>query len=279
MSYHRILTIQDVSCVGQCSMTVALPILSACGLETAILPSAVLSTHTGGFSGFTVRDLAPDMPGIEAHWKKEGIKFDAIYTGYLGTADQIDYVKSIAKNCTTSGAKIVIDPAMADNGKLYYGFDDKYVNAMKRLCDGADAVLPNITEAAMLTGLPYKESYDEAYVNLLIDALLALGAKRVVLTGVSYDVDKTGVVVRDENGTAYYSHKKIQKGFHGTGDIYASAMVGAWMRGNSLYESAKIAADYVVRCIEKTVDDDSHWYGVKFELAIPYLVNRLGENE
>ena len=279
MSYRRILTIQDISCVGQCSMTVALPILSACGLETAILPSAVLSTHTGGFTGFHVRDLAPDMPAIEAHWVKEGIRFDAIYTGYLGTADQIDYVKSIAKTCTTEGAKLIVDPAMADHGKLYYGFDENYVNAMKRLCDGADAVLPNITEAAMLTGLPYREEYDEAYVNSLIDALIKLGAKRVVLTGVSYDPDSTGIVVRDENGTQYYRHKKIKKSFHGTGDIYASAMVGAFMRGNSLFDSVCIAADYTVSCIEKTLSDDSHWYGVKFELAIPYLVNRLGENE
>ena len=278
MSYRRILTIQDISCVGQCSMTVALPILSACGLETAILPSAVLSTHTGGFSGFTVRDLAADMPAIEEHWKKEGIRFDAIYTGYLGSKEQVDYVKSIAKNCSTEGARLIVDPAMADNGKLYYGFDEEYVNAMKRLCDGADVLLPNVTEACMLTGLPYREEYDEAYVLELIEKLLALGAKRVVLTGISYDPAYNGVVVHDENGTRYYRHKRIAKGFHGTGDIYASAMVGAWMRGNTLYESAQIAADYTVRCIEKTLGDENHWYGVKFELAIPYLVNRLGEN-
>lgn len=279
MSYRRILTIQDISCVGQCSMTVALPILSACGLETAILPSAVLSTHTGGFSGFHVRDLAPDMPGIEAHWKKECIKFDAVYTGYLGSVDQIDYVKSIIETCTTAGAKVIVDPAMADHGKLYYGFDESYVNAMKRLCNGADAVVPNITEAAMLTGLPYRETYDEAYVTQLVDALLSLGAKRVVLTGVSYDESSTGILVRDENGTQYYRHTRIKKSFHGTGDIYASALVGAWIRDYSLFESAQIAADYTVRCIEKTFSDDAHRYGVKFELAIPYLVNRLGENE
>jgi pyridoxine kinase len=150
---------------------------------------------------------------------------------------------------------------------------------MKRLCDGADVLLPNVTEACMLTGHPYREEYDEAYVSELIEKLLALGAKRVVLTGISYHRAYNGVVVRDENGTRYYRHKRIAKNFHGTGDIYASAMVGAWMRGNDLFESAKIAADYTVRCIEKTLGDDSHWYGVKFELAIPYLVKRLGENE
>ena len=279
MSYQRILTIQDISCVGQCSMTVALPILSACGHETAILPSAVLSTHTGGFSGFTVRDLAPDMPAIEAHWCKEGLKFNAIYTGYLGSVDQIDYVKSIAKNCLTEGAPLIVDPAMADHGKLYYGFDQNYVNAMKRLCNGADVVVPNITEACMLTDHPYTEDYDRAYIDELIEKLLLLGAKRVVLTGISFEEGYTGIVVRDENGTNYYRHVKIPQSFHGTGDIYASAMVGAWMRGHSLFDAVKIAADYTVRCIEKTVGDASHWYGVKFELALPYLVSTLGENE
>ncbi len=279
MSYHRILTVQDISCVGQCSMTVALPILSACGIETAILPSAVLSTHTGGFSGFTVRDLAPDMPAIEAHWAKEGLKFEAIYTGYLGSKEQVDYVKSIYKNCTSEGARLFVDPAMADHGKLYYGFDEAYVNAMKRLVDGAYAVIPNITEAAMLTGIPYRETYDESYVNELVRALHALGAECVVLTGVSYDTDTTGIVVSDECGVQYYRHAKIKKSFHGTGDIYASALVGSFMNGNSLFESAGIAADYTVKCIEKTIDDDSHWYGVKFELAIPYLVKRLGKAE
>ena len=279
MSYHRILTIQDISCVGQCSMTVALPILSACGLETAILPSAVLSTHTGGFSGFTVRDLSADMPAIEKHWQKEGLKFDAVYTGYLGSANQIDYVKSIVSTCTSEGAKFIVDPAMADHGRLYYGFDENYVAAMKRLCDGADAVVPNITEACFLTDTPYREEYDEQYVNDLAEKLLALGAKRVVLTGVSYEQGFTGIFIRDENGTSYYRHKKIEKSFHGTGDIYASALVGAWMCGNSLYDAVRIAADYTVRCIEKTIDDESHWYGTKFVLALPYLVNTLGENE
>ncbi len=279
MSYHRILTIQDISCVGQCSMTVALPILSACGHETAILPSAVLSTHTGGFSGFTVRDLAPDMPAIERHWVKEGIKFDAVYTGYLGSKEQVDYVKSIVKNCTNDGARFVVDPAMADNGKLYYGFDDAYVNAMKRLCDGADVVLPNITEACFLTDTPYREIYDEAYVKDLAEKLFALGAKRVVLTGISYETGYTGVAIFDEYGPSYYRHKRISKSFHGTGDVYASAFVGAWMRERSLFEAVKIAADYTVQCIEKTLPDESHWYGTKFETAIPFLVSALGENE
>ena len=279
MAYRRLLTIQDISCFGQCSLTVALPIISACGHETCILPSAVLSTHTGGFTGFTVRDLAGDMPAIERHWVKEGLDFHAIYTGYLGSVDQIDYVKSIAAHCMQEGGQLIVDPAMADHGKLYYGFDQAYVDAMKRLVSGADVTIPNITEAAMLTGLPYRETYDEAYIRSLVDGLLALGAKRVVLTGVSYEESVTGIVVCDESGLAYYPHKRIPESFHGTGDVYASAMVGAIERGHSLLDAAKIAADFTVLAIEKTLGDESHRYGVKFELALPSLIRALGDNE
>ena len=275
MSYKRILTIQDISCVGQCSLTVALPILSSCGVETAILPSAVLSTHTGGFTGFTVRDLTDDMPGIAAHWKKEGIKFDAFYTGYLGSAKQIDYVKDIFETMGKDGAVRVVDPAMADNGKLYGAFDMAYVEAMKPLCASADILVPNITEACFLSGVEYREQYDEAYIAELLEKTAALGASTVVLTGVGYEEGKTGVVVYEKGKTSYYEHKRIAKGSHGTGDIYASAFVGALMNGKSIFESAKIAADYTLKCIENTQGDDEHWYGVKFETAIPDLIKML----
>ena len=182
MDYKRILTIQDISCVGQCSLTVALPIISACGVETAVLPSAVLSTHTGGFKGFTFRDLTEDMPLIENHWNKEGIKFAAIYTGYLGSTKQIDYVISIINSTLEADAKIIIDPAMADNGTLYYGFDDVFVKAMAKLCAKADYVLPNITEACFITGSEYKTEYDKAYIMDLLQKLVANGAKNVILT-------------------------------------------------------------------------------------------------
>ena len=172
MNYKRILTIQDISCVGQCSLTVALPIISACGIETSVLPSAVLSTHTAGFTGFTFRDLTEDMPDICAHWKKEGITFDGIYTGYLGSAKQIEYVKDIIKKTATDGCLAVIDPAMADNGKLYPGFDAAFVEEMKKLCADADYLLPNITEASFLTDMDFRTSYDEAYINELIEKLV-----------------------------------------------------------------------------------------------------------
>ena len=147
MAYPKILTVQDISCVGQCSLTVALPIISACGIETCVLPSAVLSTHTAGFKGYTFRDLTDDMPDICAHWQKEGISFDAVYTGYLGSTKQIDYVKNILSTVKKSDGYAVVDPAMADNGKLYPGFDMEFVEAMKTLCGAADYILPNITEA------------------------------------------------------------------------------------------------------------------------------------
>ena len=266
MSYKRILTIQDISCVGQCSLTVALPILSACGHETAILPSAVLSTHTSGFTGFTVRDLADDMPAICAHWQKEGIKFDAIYTGYLGSEPQIDYVLDIVSRTAAPDARFVVDPAMGDNGKLYPAFDLTYAHAMRRLCARADVLLPNITEACYLTDTEYRETYDEAYIKELLDKLSVLsGAAIIILTGVSYRQGYTGVVVREGETTQYYEHKHLPRGCHGTGDVYASAFVGMLMRGESAYDAAVIAADYTVACMEYTQTDPDHWYGVKFE--------------
>ena len=277
MSYRKILTIQDISCVGQCSLTVALPILSAAGMETCILPSAVLSTHTAGFSGYTVRDLTADIPGIAAHWKKENIRFDALYTGYLGSTEQIAYVREIAAELLSDGGAVIVDPAMADNGKLYPAFDAAYVEAMKSLAFSADIILPNITEACFLTGTEYRERYDRAYIDSLLDALTSCGAKTVVLTGVGFDAEHTGVIVREGGKTHYYEHRKIAKGCHGTGDVYAAAFVGALENGFGAYDSAVLAADYTVRCIEVTQGDAAHWYGVKFELALPEFIRMLGK--
>ena len=275
MEYKRVLTVQDISCFGQCSLTVALPILSACGVETCILPSAVLSTHTAGFKGFTFRDLTDDMPKILDHWLSEGISFDCIYTGYLGSITQIEYVKRMQKEFLPKGAKLIVDPAMGDNGKLYSIFDQAYADEMAKLCAIADVIVPNITEACFMTGLCYKEKYDEAYVDEVLKALAKMGAKTVVLTGVSYNSDTTGVVVYENGKKQYYVHAKFEKGCHGTGDVYSSAFVGAFLRGKTLYESAKIAADYTYKCIENTYGDKSHWYGVKFETALDFLIEKL----
>lgn len=275
MDYKKILTIQDISCVGQCSLTVALPILSACGLETCILPSAVLSTHTAGFSGYTFRDLTDDMPAIAAHWQKENIKFAAIYTGYLGSAKQIDYVADIFSSCAADGCKKIVDPAMADGGKLYPGFDTEFVECMKGLCAKADYVLPNITEACFLTGAEYKTEYDRAYVDMLLEKLTSIGCKNIVLTGISYREGKTGIVVFENGEYSYYEHDLLPNSCHGTGDIYASAFVGAFVRGKSAYDAAKIAGDYAVECIKATAGDKNHWYGAKFEPVLGKLIKAL----
>ncbi len=275
MSYKKILTVQDISCVGQCSLTVALPIISACGVETCVLPSAVLSTHTAGFSGYTFRDLTEDMLAINEHWQKEGIKFDAIYTGYLGSQKQIDYVKDIFATVSKQNSLKIVDPAMADNGKMYPGFDEDFAKAMQSLCAKADYVLPNITEACFLTGVEYKTEYDREYVDLLIKKLSELGCKNVILTGISYEKGKTGVVVYENNEYSYYEHEFLPNSCHGTGDIYASAFVGALVRGKSAYDAAKIAADYTVLCIKATAEEDNHWYGAKFEPVLGKLIEMI----
>lgn len=277
MAYKRILTIQDISCLGQCSMTVALPIISACAHETCILPSAVLSTHTGGFSGYTVNDLSEDFPAVKNHWLKEGISFDAIYTGYLGSTKQIQYVSDIFDSLKREDAKIIVDPAMADNGKLYWGFDEEYVKGMAYLCSKADIILPNITEACFLTGTEYREEYDESFVCELISKLREICSGSVIITGVSYDDSHIHVVISDGDSKTAYTHKKISKSYHGTGDIFSSAFVGAYMHDKSKFDAVKIASDYTVKCIENTVDDDSHWYGTKFETAIKDLVAMIEE--
>lgn len=273
--YKKVLTIQDISCVGQCSLTVALPILSACGMETVILPSAILSTHTAGFTGFTVRDLTEDIDGIANHWAKENIFFDCLYTGYLGSTEQIDKVLHIAATRLTPGSQIIVDPAMADNGKLYPAFDGVFVEAMKKLCEKADVLLPNITEACFLTGVEYRETYDETYIRELVEKLATKEGQKIVLTGVSYKPETTGVIVYENGELKYYEHERIERGCHGTGDVYASAFVGALMNEKTTYEAAKIAADYTVGCIKNTQGDESHWYGVKFEPMLGSLISML----
>lgn len=272
----KVLTIQDVSCVGQCSLTVALPIISAFGIETAILPSAVLSTHTGGFKGFTFRDLTDDIPLIEKHWVSENIKFDVFYTGYVGSAKQLDYIANIIDSCGNPGAATVIDPVMGDKGKLYVGFDADFAAKMAKFCAHADVIIPNLTEASFMLGEKYIESgYSEAYIENILKKLKALGAKRVVLTGVSFDSDKLGVAAYDGNKIEYYFNEYIPVQMHGTGDVFASAFVGSLALGKSDIEAAKIAADFVVDSIKATMGDDSHWYGVKFEKALPKLIKNI----
>lgn len=271
----RLLSIQDISCVGQCSLTVALPLISACGIETAILPSAVLSTHTAGFKNYTFCDLTPEMAKIEKSWQENDIRFDAFYTGYV-CPDQIDPILSIMKNCAAPGAVRIVDPVMADNGKMYPGFGPDFPAQMARLCNGADYLLPNLTEAAFLLGRePVLEGYDHAFVEDMLRSLAAIGAKNVVLTGISFDPAELGVATFDGEKIEYDFNPRLKVMSHGTGDVYASSFAGAILRGKSLIQSAALAADVVCASIRET--EAGHWYGVSFERAIPELIRLLND--
>lgn len=274
----RIVTIQDISCFGKCSITVALPIISAMGIECAIIPTSVLSTHTGGFEGFTFRDLSEDIPKIKDHWKKYDLKFDTIYTGYLGSHSQIDYVMEFASEFRHEGNLLFVDPAMGDKGKLYTGFDKDFPSHMAKLCAIADIVVPNLTEASFMLGIEYKESYDEEYIRDVLKMLCVLGARKAVLTGISYESSTQGAVLYDSETDEFYSYftDNIPMSFHGTGDTFASVFAGALTRGIEEKEALKLAVDFTVESIRATVPDaENHRYGTKFEECIPSLVKWL----
>lgn len=272
MAYRRILTIQDISCVGQCSLTVALPILSACGHETCILPTAVLSTHTGGFGKPEVVHLNDSVTSFWHHWQRNEITFDAILVGYIGSVEGVRSVRKIADALLAPGGLLIVDPALADHGKVYSGLSEAYVQEMAKLCHSADIILPNVTEAALFSGSEYRGDLDESYVKHLLEKL---DHPYVILTGVGYREGETGVVLW--NGTEYrhYTHMKIGRNYHGTGDMFAAGFTGALMQELPAWEAVQLAADFVRKCIENTEEHSAHWYGVKFETAIPYLIQQL----
>ncbi len=276
----RILTIQDISCVGKCSLTVALPIISAMGVETAVMPTAVLSTHTA-FKGFTFRDLTEDLTAIAKHWQEQKISFNALYTGYLGSLEQIDIVSSVFKQFKTNDNLIIVDPVMGDNGKLYPGFDNHFATRMAKLCENADIIVPNLTEASYMLGIPYvANGYTREHIEDVLIKLTDLGAKKAVLTGISFENGKLGVYGYDSRAKEFFSYYRehLPKSFHGTGDVFASTLCGALSLGNNLSNSLAIAVDFTVECISKTIENTEHnWYGVDFESAIPYLINRINK--
>lgn len=274
----RIITVQDISCVGKCSLTVALPVISAMGVEACVLPTAVLSTHTA-FKGFTFRDLTSDISKITEHWKQEKIGFDAIYTGYLGSFEQINLMQEFIKDFGAGGTRVIVDPCMADNGALYSGFTQDFAFAMAGLCSKAEVIVPNLTEASYMLGLPYvAEGYTKDYIEDLLKKLSGLGARRIVLKGVSFDDKKLGIASYDSENEkiTWYFHEKMPQSFHGTGDIFASVLTGALVRGKTLEEACRLAADFVVEAIKATLSHkDYNWYGVDFESAIPFLISKL----
>ncbi len=265
----KILTVQDFSCVGKCSLTVALPIISAFGIETCALPTALLSTHTQ-FGSWTFKNLCSEIDPITTAWKDENIKFDGVYTGYLGAVDLIDTVKGIIKSFVEKDGIIMIDPAMGDNGKLYANFDMDYVKANKTLCALADIVTPNITEACFMLDKEYKAEYDYDYLLEICKELNQNGAKNVVITGVRKNEHEIGAFCLLEGGRVYeYYNEREQKDFHGTGDIYSSTVYGALMNGKSIEEAVRFACDFTKHCIAVTLKDKNHaFYGVNFEQCI-----------
>ena len=270
----RVLTVQDISCLGKCSLTIALPVISALGSETVILPTAVLSTHTM-FKNFTVKDLSDQIRPIMEHWKSEGVTFDAIYTGYLGTIEQIDLLKELISTFRGEDTVVIVDPVMADNGKLYPAFDMDYVKKNAELCAVADIIVPNITEAAFMTGMEYREEYDEGYVREMILKLNDLGAKVSVLTGVSLEKGKTGVMGYEKEKDEWYNYqnRRIDAAYHGTGDLFSSTCVGEIMKGKDWRDAMRIAADYTAHTIEVTLQNPKKpWYGVDFEATLPKLM-------
>lgn len=278
MKQKRVLAVHDLSCVGRCSLTVALPILSAAGLEASALPTAVLSTHTGGFTGMTFRDLTQDLPAIFQHWKTLDLAFDAIYTGYLGSAEQVALVEQLFDAFRGEQTKIIVDPVMGDHGKLYPGMSEKMPQLMKRLCQRADVIVPNQTEAALMLGRPYLETPDQAEVDDLMQALREMTRASVVLTGISPEEGKLGAAVYDrETGqTACPAAPHMPGSYHGTGDVYASALTGAYLAGKTLVQAAQIAADFTQQSIVETLPLGLETrYGVCFERALPQLLRAL----
>lgn len=273
----RIITIQDISCVGKCSLTVALPIISAAGIETAVLPTAVLSTHTA-FDTFSFLDLTDELAPIDKVFHKLGLTFDAVYTGYLGSFEQIAFVEQFLKSRKEQQPVVIIDPVMGDHGKLYSGFSQEFADRMAQLCGYADLLLPNMTEAAYMLHEPYSDSYTEEDVRRILLRLSELGAKRVVLTGISLEPDKVGCYLYDSTDQSFYSYfnDKLPAAHPGTGDVFASCVTGAYMRGMVLKDALALAVDFTLESIQATLKDPHPIdYGVNFEEALPMLIERL----
>lgn len=269
----KVVSVQDISCYGQCSQTVALPVLSVLGVETVILPSAVLSTHTTSFEGFTVHDLTEEMPKIIAHWKKENITFDGVYTGYIGDVRQFDYIIGL-KTMLNPGGLFIVDPAMADHGELYPALGTDIVEGMKKLVSMADIIIPNITEATILTDTEYRDDYSQERIEEILHKLADIGPRYSVITGVSFEQGKIGAACLDKvtGEITYYFNDYVDKVCYGTGDIFSSVVVGRLINGSSVYDALKSASDFVASCIRATIDDEAHHYGVHFESVLGELL-------
>ena len=276
----RVAAIHDISGFGKCSLNVALPIISAAGIETSVMPTAVLSTHTGGFTGFTYRDLTEDLPPFAAHWKSLDLQFDALYSGFLGSFEQIDIVEDIFRQFRTEDNLIMVDPVMADNGELYSIYTPEMAKGMARLCKSADLIVPNLTEAAFLLEREYQEGpYEKQEIEELLKTLAALGPKKVVLTGVWFDESQLGSAGYDSitGEISYAFSERIEGSYHGTGDVYGSALLAGLLNGLGLQKSMQLAVDFTCGAIRRTKAAGTDIrFGVNFEMEIPALLKNLG---
>jgi len=275
----HIITIQDISCLGRCSITVALPILSAAGIEATILPTAVLSTHTGGFQNFTVTDLESDILPIVNHWLSlDDVSFDNIYTGYLASKEQIELIKKVIDMVKEKhDISVMVDPAMADNGKMYPAFDDEFAGNMLSLCEKADIIVPNLTEATKMVGMEYKSGVtSKEYVESILDKLSKRNINKIVLTSVCLEEGKIGTACYDNGKIEYYFRDIIPGYYHGSGDVYSSSLLSAYLKGKSLFEAVKIATDYTCACIDRTRNEGTPVrYGVNFEEELETFIKMV----
>ncbi len=274
----RCVAVHDISCFGKCSLTVALPILSSAGIECAVIPTAILSTHTGGFRGYTYRDLTDDIIPIARHWKSEGISFDAFYTGYLGSSAQIEIIQKLFKNLDQNSEAIkLVDPVMGDHGRLYNGFAPDFPKLMRELSSSADIICPNITEASLLTDCDFEDGiHSKAYIEEMISKLSEISDFKVVLTGVKFNENEVGAAVYDGKSINYVFSERIDGIFHGTGDVFASTLLSALLREKELSEAAKIACEFTADCVNATkLSKPQVNYGVRFEAVLPTLFEKL----
>lgn len=274
----RALAIHDISGFGRCSLTVALPILSAAGIECSCLPTAVLSTHTGGFTGYTYRDLTADILPMAEHWQSLGLPFDALYTGYLGSAEQVELMIRLFDMLSGLDTVRLVDPVMADHGRLYPGFPDDFPQQMKRLCARADVIIPNITEATLMLGRPYRDGpFDEAYVAQILQKLAAIGPRKVVLTGVFFNDRDLGTACWDDGVISYAFAPRIEGQYHGSGDVWGSAFLAALLSGQDLTAASQTACSYTSDSVEATrLSGSDNRFGLRFEATLPGLMKSLG---
>ena len=283
INQNRVIAVHDISCIGRCSLTVALPILSAAGLETSVIPTAVLSTHTGEFSGYTFRDLTDDIAPICEHWKSLGLGARSIYTGYLGSFHQLEIVEKLIFDFKSEETFVLVDPVMGDAGKLYSRIDEKFIGGMKKLCSMADMIVPNITEAAMLTDSEYiGHGYSEDYIKEILKKLSLLGPRYCVLSGVSFEDGKNGSAAydREKDEFSFFFSEHVDGFYYGTGDVFASALLGAILNGKTVSESIKTAVDFTTGAIRRTYEAGTDKrYGVHFEKELPKYIKALGKLE